>query len=709
MAKPQLVVTSEFMDALFNIPRSTQRKVLDFAKRFTIDPRSPGINYEKLKGARDEKIRTVRIDLEYRAVVIHPPKGNVYTLVWVDHHDAAINWAINKEFRIGPQTGLLHVFNIDEKFIAPRQFVPTGFTEGLFEAFTDKDLQKCGIPAILLPVIRNIEEEEELEELRQVVSPEIYDILLCLGAGYTVQEIFNELSIDTEREYDPDDYAAAFRNPSNKRHFAVVETVDELAEMLAAPMDKWRVFLHPTQEILIHRTYSGPALVTGGPGTGKTVVAMHRAKYLAEKMVSNGGRVLFTTFNINLAKNIEKNMEKLCSWEARQRLEITHLHSWAYRFLDGQGLRFGIAREKDLEDCWKEAMRTANQGEWGLGFCREEWETVIQHRGIESLQEYLEVIRYGRGARLARKEREELYAIFSAFIAEKKNRNILEWYDVLTLARKILEKSNIELPYQAIIVDEAQDMEAAAFKLLRAMVPSRENDLFIVGDVHQRIYRRPVTLSDCGIKVRGRSRNLKVNYRTTAQIGKWAINMVKGFDYRGLDGEKSSLHGYRSLLRGKDPVVNYFNNAVEEKEFILATLKDIMTSCPPENICLVARRTELVKEYADYLAESGLACRILDRGDPYRKDGYIKLGTIHRVKGLEFNCVFIVAANDGIIPLTQALKGTSDSLLYAENLQKERSLLFVAATRARDLLFVTGYGKPSRFLQTEPARRTVNI
>lgn len=699
LRKPIVAVTVDFLEAMSNIPKIKQKKVWEFAEKYTENPDSPGINYEKLRNVRDSKIRTVRIDLEYRAVVLHPPQGNVYTVVWVDHHDEAINWAKNREFKIHHRTGLLHVFNIDESVLSRiKEQAESNSNESLFRDYSDKKLQLCGVPTPLLPVVRNIRNEEELVELRNFISIEIYEALLCLAAGYSVDETIEELIFGEEGTYDPEDFTTALMNPSNRRKFTVVETVDELSLMLEAPMEKWRVFLHPTQEKLIYANFSGPALVTGGPGTGKTVVAMHRAKYLAERIDSEEGKILFTTFTSNLAQNIKRNLASLCPLTVFNKLEVTHLHSWVYRYLNTQGLKFSIPTEKQLQESWKEAVAKAGERKWELSFCREEWETVIQHHGIQSLEEYLQVVRYGRGIRLSERERKELFKVFESFIAAKKNKNLMEWNDVLEYSRELLIESGTILPYSTIIVDEAQDMEPSAFRLLGTMVPNKEDDLFIVGEVHQRIYKRPVVLRNCGIKVRGRSSNLRLNYRTTAQIGKWALNMIKGLNQVGFDGNESMLQGYRSLLKGNDPIVKNFATPEEEKNFIIENIKNLLGTYQPESICLVARKNDLLEDYAKYLEENGITCRVLDRGDSYRQDGHVRLGTMHRVKGLEFTCVFIVAVNEGVIPSNTVIKGSTDNLLCAERLQKEKSLLFVAATRARDLLFISSYGEPSRFL-----------
>ena len=477
----------------------------------------------------------------------------------IDHHDDAINWAKNRVFEIDQKTSLIHFWNLDEKVLAhSKQQGTFAFDDSIFKNYSDKDLKLCGIPMSLLPAIRSIKDEKELESLEGHVSAEIYEALFCLAAGYSVEQTINEVISDEAKACDPVDYVTALLNPRNKRQLTVLQTADELTAMLEEPMEKWRVFLHPTQERLSHARFSGPALVTGGPGTGKTVVAMHRANYLANQITTDGKRILFTTFSSTLAQNIKTNLARLCPPAVLEKIEITHLHSWATRFLQQQGLRFGIPTEKQLLECWEEAVKEASSEKWEVRFCREEWETVIQHHdhGIESLGQYLAVVREGRGIALNTDDRKEIYKIFTSFIGAKQRRNFFEWNDVLDQARKLIPK--VALPYTGIIVDEAQDMEPAAFRLLRAMVPVQENDLFIVGDVHQRIYKRPTVLSHCGIMVRGQTRNLKLNYRTTAQIGKWAINMLHGAKQVDFDGEKSDLRGYRSLLKGAEPIIRNF-------------------------------------------------------------------------------------------------------------------------------------------------------
>ncbi len=249
-------------------------------------------------------------------------------------------------------------------------------------------------------------------------------------------------------------------------------------------------------------------------------------------------------------------------------------------------------------------------------------------------------------------------------------------------------------PIAAVVVDEAQDFHAEEWRLLRAIVPPGPNDLFLVGDAHQRLYGHKVTLRSCGVQVQGRSSQLRINYRTTEEIRAWAMTILSGVEIDDLDGGKEEEQGYKSLMSGPKPDVHQFGGRHEELEFIGGRIRELVGQRPAEHICLVARTNKLLRDdYQPMLAELGIDSTLLDQ----REDGGgVRLGTMHRVKGLEFPVMILAGVNSKYMPLP--VSGVEDSVAQADHEDRERSLLFVAATRARDLLIVTGWGEPSPFL-----------
>jgi hypothetical protein len=693
---PTVALGSEFLDAYARIPRAQQRKVREFTEKFKANPKGPGINYEKIHDARDDKVRTVRIDQKYRAIVLHPDQGDVYILAWVDNHDEAMAWARNRVFEINPVTGALQIINVSEAEQAVPPKTDRKKALGLFSAFEDDVLLSFGLPAILLPAVRAVGTPDELLALNKHLPAECAEALMWLAEGIPPDEVRVAIAQPKKEKVDTGDLAAALAHPDTRRRFVTIKSDQDLTAMLDAPLEKWRVFLHPSQEKLVAKNFNGPAKVTGGAGTGKTVVAMHRARHLASSVFpEKPDRILFTTFTANLAQNIEQMLATLCP-ECVDRIEVVHLHSWAVRFLRDHGMVVEIASPETLEACWEEAILEADLA-WDTGFFRQEWEQVVQANGIQTQDEYLRVPRTGRGKTVSRPQRARIWKVFENYRHALGKRNQQEWLEVIQTARRYFEEKKPKPPYRAVVVDESQDFHSEEWKLIRALVPAGANDLFLVGDAHQRIYGRKVVLSRCGIVTQGRSSTLRINYRTTEQIRAWAVAMLEGMAVDDLDGEADEEKGYMSLLSGPKPECHRFASAEEEQEFLGKTLKELVKARPAEEVCLVARTAKIIKDdYRSLLKSLGIEHVVLDKSREGTRGG-VRLATMHRVKGLEFPVMILAGVNSKVMPLRiAAIEG--DPTARKEHEDRERSLLFVSATRARDQLIVTSWGTPSPFL-----------
>ncbi len=694
---PTVALGSDFLDAYARIPRAQQRKVREFTEKFKANPKSPGINYEKIHNVRDDKVRTVRIDQKYRAVVLHPGLGDVFILAWVDNHDEAMAWARNRVFEINPVTGALQIINVSEaeQVVLPK--TDKKKTPGLLQQFEDDLLLSFGLPAILLPAVRAVRTTDEMLALNKHLPAECAEALMWLAEGIPPEEIRTAVAQPKKEKVDTGDLAAALVHPDTRRRFVTIRSDKDLTAILDAPLEKWRIFLHPSQEKLVAKNFNGPAKVTGGAGTGKTVVAMHRATHLASKVFpEKTDRILFTTFTANLAQNVEQMLSTLCP-ECMDRLEVVHLHAWAVRFLRSLGLTVEIASPDTIEACWEEAVVEAVDPSWDTGFFRQEWEQVVQANGVQTQDEYLRVPRTGRGRTVSRPQRAKIWKVFEHYRHALGKRNQQEWLEVIQSARRHLEEKKPKLPYRAVVVDESQDFDNEEWKLIRALVPAGANDLFLVGDAHQRIYGRKVVLGRCGIAIQGRSSTLRINYRTTEQIRAWAVAMVEGMAVDDLDGQADEEKGYLSLLSGPKPECHRFASAEEEQDFLGKTLKELLNDRPAEEICLVARTAKLIKDdYQALLKSLGIKHVVLDKSKEGTGGG-VRLATMHRVKGLEFPVMILAGMNSKVVPLRiAAVEG--DPTARKEHEDRERSLLFVAATRARDQLIVTSWGVPSPFL-----------
>ena len=443
------------------------------------------------------------------------------------------------------------------------------------------------MPEILLPLVQKIKTQEELDQLSAQLPQEAYEALFFLASGYSLEEVFREMEKPAEAPpaIDTSDYAVALENPDSRRRFFVVEDDLELTAMLSAPLEKWRVFLHPSQRRLVERDWNGPVRVLGGAGAGKTVAAMHRAKWLAQQAFTGANeRILFTTFTRNLAADIRENLLKICSEEAMRRIEVVNLDKWVSDFLHRYGYHYEIDYGARTASLWEQALNIA-PGDLPLptSFYREEWERVIQPQGVSSLDEYIKASRIGRGVQLNRSGRKAVWPVFEEYRVLLNERRLREGDDAMRDARLLLETKGDILPYRAIVVDEAQDMGTQAFRLLRQMLPGgdRQNDLFIVGDAHQRIYRHKVVLGQCGVNIRGRSRKLKINYRTTEETRRWATNLLEGVSIDDLDAGLDDQGGYKSLLHGEAPIVRNFFSFREEIDFITKYFRQVESEGDP--------------------------------------------------------------------------------------------------------------------------------
>jgi superfamily I DNA/RNA helicase len=536
--------------------------------------------------------------------------------------------------------------------------------------------------------------------LGNALPDEVRESLAFLAEGLPLDEVLDlyaslrgkTITVDTE------DYERALQQPDSKRRFIMNPSMQDLDAMLKEPLAKWRLFLHPQQRTLVEKQFNGSARVLGSAGTGKTVVAMHRAKYLASTIFPNDSdRILLTTFTSYLSANISQLMKSLCPDEL-SRIDIMHLHSWAARFLLKHGIQFKVISDEEAQEFWSAACNKAGVQDWGIGFVRQEWNLVVQAKGIERKEDYLRFPRIGRGTTLSRSERAEIWQVFDEYQKMLHQYHKREWIDVIRETRHLLESRASTLPYRAIIVDEAQDFHEEEWRLIRAMVPRGPNDIFVVGDAHQRIFGGQIVLGRCGIDIRGRASKLRINYRTTEQIRNWAIAMLDGSPYDDLDGGVDNLTGYTSLRNGVQPTVLHFNTLAEEQTSLLSILHAQLRQRPAEEICLVsASRSILQRDYLPLLENAHIPFLFLGKTDSGNPSG-IRVTNMHRVKGLEFASVIAVGVNESMNPNTphEVADNPSDRKEYEA---RQRSLLYVSATRARDELIISCHGKPSPYIE----------
>src|ERR1035441_8393481 len=433
-----IALSSDFLLAFSNVQKSHQKQVREFIERFRERPDAPGLNYEVIQSAKGKDLYSVRINQAYRAVVFHPSNSQVYVLSWVDHHDEAYRWAERKKFVVHPATGALQMLSAEPPEAAPAVPTPATAETGLFAQVKDKHLLRLGVPEELIGVVRCIKSDADLEAAESRLPQEAYEGLFMLASGFGLDEVFREMEKPEEvAAVDQKDFVAALQNEDSKRRFWVVDEAKELAEVLNAPLDQWRVFLHPKQRKLVSMQANGPVRVLGGAGTGKTVVAMHRARYLAEEVFNKKeDRILFTTFTRNLATDIQENLRKLCSVNALARIDVVNLDGWAASFLRGHGYRHQVIFDEDENEAWTFALNMA-PSDLGLApsFYRSEWEHVIQAQNITDSDQYLRASRVGRGTKLGRDAKKRIWPVFQEYRAQLNEQGKKEYIDLLRDAR----------------------------------------------------------------------------------------------------------------------------------------------------------------------------------------------------------------------------------------------------------------------------------
>ena len=692
----KVAISSDFLTAFARLPRQVQGKVTEFVNKFRNDPLSPGINYEKLNAGIDKKIYSVRIDDTYRGIVVRQQETGVYLLLWVDHHDEAYQWASRKRCDVNPKTGAIQVYDVQtivEKVPALQQV-------RLFASAKDDDLLKLGVPEMQLDLVRSFVNKDDFYKAESAMPHDAYEHLSWLAEGFPMNEVLELIAEEQSSGTSGDNLAAALDVPTTLKSFVIVEGEDELRRIMAEPLEKWRVFLHPTQRKIVQKEYSGAARVLGGAGTGKTVVAMHRAKHLASNCTGQQ-RILMTTFTANLAADIKENLRKICTLEELRKIDVIHLDAWVNQFLRESGFTAQIGYDDVINPLWEKAILLANNDlPFETSFYVEEWNRIVIAQEALSLEKYVKATRNGRGTRLDRKKRMQVWQVFENYQNLMKENQIRDINTAMYESTKLLQSSGKNARYVSVIIDEGQDFSDNAYRLIRALAGDEHpNDIFIVGDSHQRIYRNHPTLSRCGINVRGRSSILKINYRTTEEIRKHAFALLNGISFDDLDEEFDLGDKCQSLTHGEKPVIENFNNANEEFDYLLAEVKKLRDSgVLLTEICVVARTKNLVDDYIALFTKAGLRAYAIKRNkvDDRNFDG-LRVATMHRVKGLEFKYVFIAAVNNRIIPLPSAINKT-DSVSEIESITSEKCLLYVAMTRAQKGVYLTSYGRKSEFL-----------
>ncbi len=698
--QPSVWLSREFESQCNRLPPVQRNRAQPTIKRFMESPRRSGLNYERVLGARDSRLRSIRLDGAYRMIIRAPESGNTYLFLWVDKHDEAYRWARNRVSHVHPETGTFQTFEPETEKLpvesASLAMVHQRVPSGPLGALDRGQLTRLSCPDSMVEEIGGLRDVAALDEIENRLPGELYELLGCLLEGLPYSEVL-ELVEAPDEPVDADNEDRALARVTSRSQFVNIHDASELQAIFDAPLEKWRVFLHPKQFSIVERDWSGPVRVLGAAGTGKTVVAMHRARWLARK--EGFGRILLVTFTKNLALDILRNLQSICSEEELDRIEVVNLDAWVVDVLNRHGIEGGISYGGHAAS-WVSAMalRPADPA-LPDQFFKTEWERVVQQEGVESLEAYLSVSRAGRHRRLGRKQRAEIWKVFEEYKRQLAQNGLREREDAFRLVATLIANREIELDYASVIVDEAQDFGAPAYRLVRSIVPPAINDLFITGDTHQRIYGRRVNLAQCGIHTRGRATKLHVNYRTTRETRDWASRLIEGREYDDLNGGIGDNSVIRSLTTGPDPVIRRCASFEDQIQAIVSWLGEIEGAGEaPADVCVAVRRNAERNAIRQALEAQGVSVFVLERETDDRSVAGVRLATMHRVKGLEFDRIALASVNADQVPPRSLWERRVHPEERAIMETLERSLLYVASTRARRDVLVLSYGEPSPFL-----------
>jgi hypothetical protein len=707
---PQLAFANSFWETYDTLERPVKagvRKAMAKFQQLTIAElyADKGLHLETVNQARDKRMRTIRVDDFWRGVVLAPDDGSdIFLLLNVVPHDDAYTWAAKRLYTVNTATRALEVRNVTaiEQLTPALEKAAAEAPALLFAKHSNTVLKDLGIDEQMLRAVRTIIDKPQLEAFGTLFPEDQFEVLQFLAEGFSAEEVYRDVVAErrpADATPEPSEsLAVAIANTTTR--ITLVTGPDELADILGKPFAAWRVFLHPSQRRVAYRvSYNGSAQVTGGPGTGKTVVALHRVKHLLNR--SPGSRVLLTTYTTALARTLRENLALLVDGEHLHRVQVTTVNAFAHRIVRDLGRRTpSPITDTDERQIWRRIRRQLNLP-WTEQFLAQEFRHVILAQRVNGPEEYQRVSRRGRGSALGPRQRDLVWQAMEAFSAELRAAGSCTHLQVCADATRLLGGANLAVHgFDHVVVDEAQDLHPAQWRVLRAAVMEGPDDLFVTGDPHQRIYDSRVSLSSLGISVSGRSSRLRINYRSTEEILTWSTGVLDGSDIEDLGGEgKDSLAGYRSLLHGRRPYAAGYPTEQAEVTALVERVREwIGQGVRPSEIAVCTRFNILLDKVYDRLKSAAIpAVRVRDQPG-VNVDG-VRLASMHAMKGLEFRCVAVAGVTARALPFEKEVTPLEvDRMQHDSDLLRERCVLFVACTRAREALHVSWSGTASPFL-----------
>jgi hypothetical protein len=647
-----------------------------------MDRTGNGLQLHRIDKCKDPHFWSARVNRDIR-LIVHKTDESLL-VAYVDHHDAAYVWAQRRRIEAHPRTGAIQIVEVRERvddvaapatfdfvFPEPAKGKHETVSLPLFSSLDDEALLSIGVPADWLADVRAAN-EDGFFALAAHLPAEASEALLEFAAT-------GKLAPAVPATADP------FKHPDALRRIRPIANQEELEQALAFPWEQWGVFLHPSQRALVDRSFSGPARVAGSAGTGKTIVAIHRAVRLARENPS--AKILLASFSESLAEAMAKKTLVLAPETGGIVARVT---TASFRRIAEQmyqlehGVRPRIAAEAMLREWLRAAATTTGLKGFSERFLLSEWTNVVDAWGISSLDSYSTVERMGRKSRLGPNQRARLWPVFAAVREALAAERYTTWANVFTGLAKALE-GRLSKPFDHVIIDEAQDLAPAELRFFAALAPTVADGLFLSGDIGQRIFQHPYSWASLGVDVRGRSHTLKVCYRTSQQIRRAADRLLPTV-LRDSDGTEDERRGIISVFDGPPPEVKSLPTIAAEAD------------CVRETIAAWLGEGIAAHEIGIFVRTPQLVVRARAAIDELSGANEMVTAQMSLAKGLEFRAVVVMACDQGVLPLEDRLADAADEAELDDIYETERRLLYVACTRAREHLLLTGVIPVSEYL-----------
>ncbi len=677
-----VAITDSYLNSVFRLGAQDKKATLNTVKQLADNPKSPSLHVHSIDRAKcDKKFLSARVNLDLRIIFVK--REDVYSLLYVDHHDDAYAWCEGK-YLVKTDFGSEYIY--DEKLveksvglISESQKLPSylSFMKNtpIFErnGVKKKQLEKLGIQEIHAENLLKIEDEKILLDYIEIFPEELQEALIDLAAGTKpYDQVYNEL-------FCTDDQSEQEKN--TRRRFYLTEDMDELERLMENDeFEKWTIFLHPSQEKLVTANYRGPALIEGGPGTGKTIVGIHRAAYLSKNVytAAEGKKILFCTFSKKLANSISEKLSKLCEIkEINNNVDVMSVDGYIARMLGRNALNVDV---EGLKRIIKETYesRTWNRS---IEFFQCEYYEVIERLNIRTKEDYIKADRSGMGLPLTKTDRADLWPFFEEILRRKETDNIYSFVDRAAFLEKMIADGSISKRYDSVIIDEAQDLESVKLRCVCSTVKNEKNGVLILSDHNQRIFRLNTWSKDAGVNIVGRTSYLRVNYRTTKQINEYARLQFEFFDLK-----KAENRQYISIMSGAEPEIIGTRSSADENRVIVERIKALTQEYSLYQICVLAPTYEKLNAIKTILEYENIDTYLLADDSIPKVNSGVNLCTTSGVKGLEFSVVIIADFNNIGTQRYIYRNGFEVSLDYEKLVECEK---YVAITRARDLVYIT--------------------